>query len=190
MQNDYADLIAAIKSGSQAHLHQVYLEYRDSFLEWSQARFRCSEADALDVYQDVIIVFYENIRNGKVEQLRSKLRTYLFGIGKILIIKQFNQNKRQGFLDESPEIESLPTLPVGEIHLELNDRQQILRQAIDHLGEACRDLLLLCYYRRFSTESIMEELGYKNADVVKSQKARCMRTLRKRFESHFNKDLI
>lgn len=190
MQEDHEELIAAIKAGSRSHLHQVYLTYRDSFLEWAQARFRCSREDALDVYQDVIIIFYENIVEGKVQQLRSQLRTYLFGIGRILIIKRFNENQRTELMGEDESAADLPEISEGDIRLELNDRQRVLREAIDQLGEKCRDLLLLFYYHRYATEAIIEELGYKNPEVVKSQKARCMRSLRERFVKHLNHDLI
>jgi RNA polymerase sigma-70 factor (ECF subfamily) len=189
MQEDYAEMIAAIRGGSRSHLHTIYLEHRDSFLEWAQARFRCSKEDALDVYQDVIIVFYENIVDGKVQQLRSQLRTYLFGIGRNLLIKRFKENQRLHLMGDDGSAAEWPEGPEGDIQLELNDRQRLLREVIGLLGEKCRDLLLLYYYRQYSTEAIIEELGYKNPDVVKSQKARCLRSIRERFEQQLTKDL-
>jgi len=79
---------------------------------------------------------------------------------------------------------------VATHQLELTERQQLLREALEQLGARCRDLLLLLYYHRYTTEAAMHALDYKNKDVVKSQKARCMRQLRNWLEDHWDKDLI
>jgi RNA polymerase sigma factor (sigma-70 family) len=189
MQEDYAELLAAIKAGAKHRLQEVYTAYRQEFVSWARSRFRCDASEALDVYQEVMLVFYENIMEGKIDRLRSQLRTYLFGIGRILLLERFRKASRYADL---PEYEG--GLPVAEAvanhRLELTERQEMLRQAIDQLGERCRDLLLLIYYHRYTTEAAMHELDYKNKDVLKSQKARCMRQLRNWIETHWDKDLI
>ncbi|MEM6342244.1 MAG: sigma-70 family RNA polymerase sigma factor [Bacteroidota bacterium] len=180
MQQIEQNTLKRIKQGDTRALHEVYLEHQSSFIEWAEASFRINKEDAQDIWQEVIIVFYENIMEGKITELKSQLRTYLFGIGRFMMLRKFEQQKR---MTDYPEQELSDSQWVEEAvadhEIELNDRQQMLYGQLQKLGENCQKLLTLFYYRRFSTESIMNEMGYKSAEVAKSQKARCMRSLRK-----------
>jgi RNA polymerase sigma factor (sigma-70 family) len=180
-------MLEAIRKGNPHILQEVYLEHRQSFLEWAVRRFKCKEEDALDIYQETIIAFHENVSRGKLTQLNSSIRTYLFGIGKILIIKSFRtQNRTEPLPDWEQEDEESYYL---EEELELSEQQQLIRKALRQLGESCQKILQLFYYRRFSNEVIRQRLGYQSTDVVKSQKARCMRKLRKLAKQNLKDDL-
>lgn len=175
---DTEELLKAIRAGSQEKLQEVYLAHRQSFLDWAMKSYRCGQQDALDIYQEVIIAFYENVTSGKLDKIKSSLRTYLFGIGKLLIFSQYQKGKRFSGLEIIPETEPVD-VPNIDLLMELDDRQQLMQAALKSLGENCRRLLLLYYYQRYSQESIMREMDYSNTDVVKSQKSRCMKALRK-----------
>ena len=191
MREDYSDLIRAIRAGDRAPLHDVYVAHRQSFVEWAGAQFRCGEQDARDIFQEVVLIFYENIVSGKIDHLRSHIRTYLFGIGRLLMLQHFRKAGRQADLPEGEALEhQLPAeVEVGE-KLELTERQEILRRAIRSLGDKCRQLLTLFYYHHYPAEAIMEALAYKNTDVVKSQKVRCMKSLREIISSQFDLDTL
>ena len=170
-------LLTKIAEGDRHALHVLYQKHREAFLGWACKRYQCSEDDAADLYQDAIIVLYENALAGKITG-NSKLRTYLFGVGKNLILKNYEQYKRFADLEtEDPRDNKTPVSAVDESII-LTERQQALQLALQELGEACRRLLIRFYYDKFSTEAMMSEFGYKTKDVVKSQKARCMRSLR------------
>jgi RNA polymerase sigma factor (sigma-70 family) len=191
MENDYAELIQSIRKGEKNRLKEVYTQFRKPFLEWASASYRFPEHEAKDIYQEVILIFYENIVEGKIEKLRSNIRTYLFGIGKMLIRQTFRQeNRYTGIEDDSGQINPMYEGMVNDYSLELNEREKVMKRAIMDLGEKCRAILTLYYYHRFTTESVMNRLGYKNTDVVKSQKLRCMKSLKKIIEKKFDKDLI
>lgn len=168
-------VLAAIADDDKAALRRVYEMYREEFQHFA-LRYGASPEDIADVYQDAVIAFYENIKAGKVEELRSSIKTYLFSIGKFML---FRKLKKQG-RTVSVEAEQLPDLGYDAVgaDLELTARQSLMRRALDTLGGKCRQMLLLIYYRRYATESVMEEMNYSNLNVVKSQKARCMKQLR------------
>lgn len=170
-------LLKAIASGDRTALHKVYQRHRESFLAWACKRYSCSEEDAADLYQDAVIVLYENALAGKIDG-NSKLRTYLFGVGRNLILKNFERYKRFADKEAEEEQDLRAYADAVDEPIILNERQQMLQAALRELGEACRRLLIRFYYDRYSTEAIMAEFGYKTKDVVKSQKARCMRGLR------------
>ncbi|MEZ4849673.1 MAG: sigma-70 family RNA polymerase sigma factor [Bacteroidia bacterium] len=190
MENDYVELIQAIKKGEKGYLKEIYNKYRKPFLEWSAASYQFPEHEAKDIYQQVILIFYENIIEGKIERIRSNIRTYLFGIGKMLIRQEYRKGTRFTQIENEtgeiiPEYEEM----VEGHRLELTEKEKVMKMAIKSLGDTCRNILTLYYYHRFTTESVMNRLGYKNTDVVKSQKVRCMKSLKKIIETNFDKDL-
>lgn len=193
MKDTELAVITRIKSGDRSSLHKVYLQYRGDFLDWASARFNCDEETAKDIWQEVMIIFYENIVEGKLVQLTSKLRTYLFGIGRNLLLRKMDKAKRWVSLEAEEDHDQPEGEDWGELtedhSLELSERQQMLRSVLAAMGPPCQPLLLLFYYHRYTMESIMERLKYKNADVAKSQKARCMRTLRKQMSGFQREDI-
>ena len=72
-------IIKLIKSGDQLVLKKIYDDNREAFIKFSR-KYNIESYDAIDIYQDAIIVFYENIVNGKITDLSSKISTYLFAI--------------------------------------------------------------------------------------------------------------
>ncbi len=166
-----------IKSGNGKALEALYRHYRDDFLAFAQ-RYGASQEDLLDVYQDAIIVLFENVKSGKITELSSSVKTYLFSIGKYKLIDRLRQKGRNMSTEDIGQLEGLGE-NVMEEQLELTHRQQQLRRAINILGGQCKTLLLLFYYRRYSIEAIRQEMDYKNDNVVKAHKSRCMKSLRK-----------
>lgn len=190
MSERYLDLIRDIKSGKTEGLKQLYFEHEHEFVAWAKAQFQCSETQAEDIFQEVMVIFYENIIQGKIESLRSHIRTYLFGIGRLLILQQFRKGSRLASIDgDNDFVREFSEAAVADYRLELSDTQKIMKEALERLGKRCRDLLHLFYYRRYSNESIVKSLGYKNENVVKSQKVRCMKALREMIQQNFSEDL-
>lgn len=174
---DKQQLLATIKTGDATTLTNLYKTYRDDFVQWTCRSFYCTEADAQDVFQETMIAFYENVANGKLTELSSSVKTYLFAIGRNLLFKQKRKKKEQTadvedyhFLSDNITIEDT---------IKLNERQELIYGLLDNMKEPCRSILVLFYYKRYSIESIANSLGYKGQGVVKNQKVRCLKTLRK-----------
>ena len=181
--------LRAVKEGKPNALKRIYLTYQAPFISWAGVRFSCGKEEAKDVFQELMVIFYENVQEGKLEELRGSLRNYLFGIGKFLLLQRFRQAKRwEGLPEEKEEVENWA--PDGSEQLELSERQSVLKQVLQQLGSPCKDILSLYYYHRYSTESIMDQLAYKNTDVVKSQKARCLRRLKQTFRHQLEQDIL
>lgn len=168
-------VLTAIAADDKAALRRVYEQYREEFQHFA-LRYGAAPDDIADVYQDAVIAFYENIKAGKVVELKSSIKTYLFSIGKFMLFRKLKKQNRTVSL----ETDQLPELGYDAVDeaLNLTARQSLMREALDQLGAKCRQLLLLLYYRRYATEAVMAEMDYSNLNVVKSQKARCMKQLR------------
>ncbi|MDN5215411.1 sigma-70 family RNA polymerase sigma factor [Fulvivirgaceae bacterium BMA12] len=155
----------------------LYTRYRHQFLAWALRKYNLSEEDGYDIFQDAVIAFYENVKGGKIHQLNYTIKTYLFAIAKNLLLNKLKYNQR--FKDHPDEFDHL----INETHFEndiiVNEKNQFVTAHLEKLGEPCHSILKLFYYDSFSMESIATKLDYKNKDVVKSQKLRCIKELRK-----------
>jgi len=170
------DWIRELRTYGLEALQPVYQIYREDFLQFCRS-YGAEDDDILDVYQDAIIALYENVVTGKLQQLRSSLKTYIFSIGKHLLLNKLKRGQRTT-LEENPLSDSEIIKPIVWKNLELSQQQQRMQQALDTLGGTCRELLLLFYYERFSMEAIAARMGYKNTNTAKAHKARCMKSLR------------
>lgn len=174
------DVIQKIRSGGQTELGMIYEEYREEFLRWVSKEYNCSSDDSKDLYQLTIMIFYDNIRQGKLEHLVSSVKTYLFGIGKN--VAKENMRKEKRFVPFSKEKwlkESLVDEPSGRID---EDSFARAKSALTKLGQPCQRLVEMFYYEKKSIPEITLALNYKNPETAKNQKCKCMARLRKLFE--------
>jgi len=162
--------------GDHKALEDIYRNYRDEFLAFS-TKFNVGEQEAKDVYQDAILVLIENIRKGKLVELKSSVKTYLFSIGKYMF---YERGRKKGKVIYKEEVEG--ELEVGEMQISdpviLTTEQQLLQKYFHQLGKKCRQILTYFYYRGYDNDEIADALGYENKNVVKSQKSRCLRQIK------------
>ena len=183
------DFIQAIRDNKRGTAKSLYLQYREPFFNWARLRYTKNEEDLADAFQEAIIIFYQNVQEGKITELRSSLKTYLFSIGKNILLKRFEKQKR--FV--SSDTEDVKDFEDLDIEIEekeaLTHKQTILKAALNKLGENCRELLRYFYYRGFDNEEIARRMDYKNTDTVKSRKRNCMVKLEKILREEFKEDL-
>ena len=187
MENAKADItLEDLRSGSESVLRRVYEENRDKFLNYAR-RYNLSEEENIDVYQDAYVIFYDNVMSGKVESFTSSISTYLFGIGKYLIFDQMRKNKKTVGNNYDLSLVGESDEQVSTFEMErpgLTTEQKLLQKYFGTLGEKCQELLTLFYYRGFTINEIMKAGGYNSENVVKSQKSRCMKTLKERIKEN------
>lgn len=173
-----ADAVRDLQSEDRLKLKSVYLRYRNEFISFGK-KYGLDQEALQDIYQEAFIALRKKAMEGRLDTVQSSLKTYLFGIGKYKIFDDLKKRKREvrlephlhGSQDEIPEIAVTAEEP-------LNERQSRLRLQLQKLGEKCRKLLTLFYYRGLSIKEIVDVGGYKNPNVVKAHKSRCLKTLR------------
>ncbi len=177
------DVISGIKNGNEQAVVELYNTYKNDFIRWSGFRYQLDEEDALDVFQEVVISFYENVKKGKLDKINYQLKTYLFAIGKNMIINRIKYDQRFDHgADPTDEVE---TFNLAEQEIEVNQRHGVIIAQLEKMGEPCYSILKLFFYDSFSMEAIANNLQYKNSNVVKSQKLRCINELRKRVKENY-----
>ena len=175
------ELIRLVRSGDVAGLSFVYEKYRKEFLNWIRKFSGCTVDDAQEYYQAATLILYENIMSSKVTDLQSSLKTYLFGIGKNLTYQHHRKNQRTervlaGYMVEVELVNDSRQPLLAEIELSTVSR------CLAMIGEPCRQLLDLFYFRQKSMEEISSLMGYKNPETAKNQKYKCMERLRRMVE--------
>jgi RNA polymerase sigma factor (sigma-70 family) len=141
--------------------------------------------DARDIFQEAMIVLYENACSGTFE-LNCKLKTYLYSVSRRLWLKRLQQmQKYQSDINGLEE-----TVPVEE-ELEHHEQKQVALQLMDKsmqgLGEPCRSLLDAFYVQKKNMTEIAADFGYTNAENAKNQKYKCLMRLKKLFFATYKK---
>ncbi len=184
-----AQIVEKVKSGDEEVIADLYKKYRAEFLKWANQHYGLDEHECADIFQEVVYCFYKNVRQGRLTALSSTLKTYLFGIGKNLVYRRLDKNKRIVSSD-AYEID-LSSIKIENYNgFEVNDRNTWVAKYLEQLGDPCYSILKMYYYQGFSMESIANNLDYKNENVVKSQKLRCIKELRTKLLKSFKREEI
>ncbi|WP_298423449.1 sigma-70 family RNA polymerase sigma factor [uncultured Kordia sp.] len=172
MEKQQVDLQTRLRNDDKKALEEVYLNYKDAFVNYG-LRFQLDREDLIDVYQDSVIAMYQNFTQKQTELNGSSLKTYLFSIGKHKIYDRLKEQKQLvGAVvveDDYEEIELTESI--------LSEEQLQLRKYFGHLGESCQHILRLFYYRGLSIKEIVSQTQYKDENTVKSHKSRCLKKL-------------
>lgn len=175
-------IIERISSGDIVDLAHIYKFYRVEFISWIIKTYSCTPDEAKDIYQFSILVFYENIKNGRLRQLKSSIKTYLFAIGKNKVMEE--KRARNKFIYQEDNTNTIKDDPIATEEMDERHENQLktVEKCLKILGEPCKSILEQYYYHKKSMEEITSTLDYKNADTVKNLKYKCINRLRKSFE--------
>jgi RNA polymerase sigma factor (sigma-70 family) len=174
---DEASVLLAIRKGDPEGLSLVYTEYRESFISWCMKNYSCTLEEAKDIYQNTIVIFYENTLSGKFTATHASFKTYLFAIGKNKAHETLRRNDRWVRFEYS----AYEDTSSDETNEFTEEDMQLAAHALNALGDPCRQLLELYFFKREKMEDIARTMGYKNTDTAKNQKYKCLIRLRSLF---------
>ncbi|MCH8233980.1 MAG: sigma-70 family RNA polymerase sigma factor [Bacteroidetes bacterium] len=164
-----------MQAGDDKWLDAIYRENKEKFISWGKQQYNFDKDALEDVFQRTMISFYENIYYNKIDKLESSLSTYLFGIGKNLILKEFRENKKvQDHRFRLQEHWNFIHLPESD----LEKTYEAVKEVLDATKEPCKTIIESYYLKGMSIDGIAKQQGYKNADVVKTQKSRCLKVFK------------
>lgn len=163
-------LLERIILDDERALEEVYVAYQLDFLRMSR-KYGLDSADALDIYQDAVVSFYQQAQR-RAMVITTSIRAYLLGIARYKCYELLRQQQRSVPLTWEDQLGSMPEEPPS-----LSYEQEQLRQHFTSLSASCQEVLRLFYYRGLSLEEIVAQTEYKNAATVKSHKSRCLKRL-------------
>jgi RNA polymerase sigma factor (sigma-70 family) len=128
--------------------------------------------DARDIFQDALVILCKKTQAENFV-LTAPLKSYLLAIVKNCWLQQLRQRKK---------------LPVAEIVAdiaaeEINEEPgfDLAKNAFASLGEKCRELLILFYFKQHSFKTIATELSFSDEKTAKNQKYRCLQKAKENY---------
>ena len=164
------------RMSAEESIRTFYRDHRNEFIHYG-LKHNIDKENLIDIFQDIVIIYFEQKESGKINNLRCTEKTYLFSLGKYKIIDFLRRNSRTINVthDQLPD-ESVDPKIINEVGL--TDHQKLLAAGMEQLGKKCREIIFLFYYQQLSIVEIAATMGYKTENVVKANKSRCMKTLR------------
>ena len=152
--------------------------HKNDGVNWIRSNFNLDSDEAKEIFQASIITLYDNVITGKLVELNADIKSYLFGICKY---KSLEYKRRKGKLNIFETDTLYYEQYENQIEEKLKFENQIeqVNKAMQSIGDPCKSILQLYYYKKLSMTAICELLGYKNADTVKNQKYKCLKRLQK-----------
>ncbi len=181
------EAIRRIKEGDQSVFDQIYRDFRDPFIVWICRNQGCSVNDAKDIFQNTMVTFYLKVINGEITELRSGVKTYLFGVGRN---KGREWHRQEHKYAEEPTEYLLECIlsKSSENGLEyIKEEMIVVERALIVLGDPCKTLLELYYLKQMKMDAICEQQGYKNTESVKTQRYKCMNRLKDIYKKELTK---
>ncbi len=175
------DIIEQVRSGNEKAFYDLYRTLRIDFIDWASFSYDISREEAKDVYQETFIVFWNNIHDGKLQALTCDAKTYLFGIGKHLILNLMKKNKRSVTFSSDEWMNV-----VEQSTQDHDDCRQSVELCLQALPVKDRRIIELYYLEEKDMKTIARELGYKNSDVAKKRKYEIFRKLTTAVRSNRN----
>lgn len=128
--------------------------------------------DAADIFQDALVILYRKVQTADFT-LTAPLKNYLMAIVKNCWMQELRQRKK---------------IPMGEtnadIAAEVSEEEAgfiIAKNAFDMLGDKCRQLLILFYFKQLSFKAIAAELSFSDEKTAKNQKYRCLQKAKEHY---------
>jgi RNA polymerase sigma factor (sigma-70 family) len=171
--------IEGLRSGDNEVLTALYKKYYNLVLKLIINNSGNHEA-AQDVYQETVIVLYENVQKPGFE-LKCQLQTYVYSVAKRLWLKQLKKNGKTFLLKEEEDNEVADVSSDMTDYLAREQEIQQMNESLGELGEPCASLIKDFYVDKKSMEEIAEKFGYTNANNAKTQKYKCLQRLKKYF---------
>lgn len=134
-----------------------------------------NKAEAADIFQDAIVIFYNKIRKENLE-LTCSIQTYLIAVSKNLWLNRWKKIKKTTNADQLENEHSKDIIAVEEIMKK--EENEMIHQLIQQLGKKCQEVLVSYYFDKMKMKDIAERMGFQNDQVAKNRKSSCLKKLR------------
>lgn len=170
------DIIRELRKGNEHYLKHLY-RHLDMVKSWV-LKNNGGEHEALDLFQEAMIVFYRNVMSGKYEH-KAKISTYLFEICRRQWLNYLNRKAhREVPKEDMSSLDGQVQPEEVEIGKPGKNLKQYLESALEQLGEPCKSLIEATVFLKRKFEEVAREFDYKDAHSARQAKLRCLNRLR------------
>ncbi len=177
------DWVKEIKENENRALKLLYKTYRVDVIAWLEKTYSLDYETTADIFQQAVIIFYDKVIQNKLSEETGNVKAYLYGICKNKALEQIKYIKK-----EHDKKQNYLTGSIVENKDQENDLKQknikIIQKFLEKMGNPCKEILELFYYKSWDFEEICEKMSYKNVNTTKNLKYKCLKRLRLLFFDH------
>jgi RNA polymerase sigma factor (sigma-70 family) len=140
-----------------------------------------SAQDAEDVFQEGLIILCRKVKDPRFS-LTSLLSTYLFSVCRFLWKDELKKRKQYATAGPDTGLKEAEEKEL-EDEMEKESRAKQAEQALNELGDRCRELLILFYKGGMKLKDIAARMGYNSENTAKNQKYKCLEGARNRLKA-------
>ena len=176
------DWIYRIKNDENEALKEIYQNCQKPFVSWLRKNYNKPNIDAIEIFQQSLLIMYDNVQTGKLTTLTSDISTYIIAIAKNKILESLRRDQKRrigefGYWNQLVDHQ-------GMTDYEDLSQYEVLKDLISNLGGSCKKLLELFYYRELNVEEIMSQMNFSTRDTVKTKKYKCLKRLQNAYSRH------
>lgn len=170
-----SQIIRGILLGDQQVFNNLYEFDYPKVERWITRNYGDDDA-AKDIFQDGLLILIEKLQQREFD-LTCSVSTYLFSICKNLWMNQYRKDKKtEKITDFGGNLKVDIAIPILD---KTPDIYEDVSNAINSLGDPCKQLLECFYYKKLSWDEISDSLGYSNAASARNQKYKCLERIKK-----------
>lgn len=156
-----------------------------AYLETMRVRNMISMEDCEEITNDAVFITLKKIGEGLFVPAQAEPTTFAIAIAKNLIGNRLQKKQLQTVsLEHSQHLPALDFDP--EKSLQNKEREILLGQMLDRLGDPCRQIILLRYYDELPDDDVVTQklTPFSTTDSLKTKRAKCMKLLANLFRRH------
>lgn len=185
-----------ISKYSNTALDAFIKSQRERTISYLQRNFSVSKEECEDIFQDSFIILYQNVKEGKLDNLTSSVSTYFMAICRN---KTMELLRTKGKYIHSPVDDAIQkstafleskinkVLSFDNDDAPIEQKEALVREIVKKLPSPCNELLWGFYRDGLSMKDLAERYGYSNENTVKVTKHRCCNKFKKRFTEMLHK---
>jgi len=128
--------------------------------------------DAQDLYQEALIILIKKVQTTDFV-LSSSLNTYLYSICRFLWSERLKKKNKRIEVEFEKDHQIFPEQEL-EVLYKTESENKLAEKAFQQLGEKCKALLLLFYFKKQTMKDIALQLKFSSEKIAKNQKYRCI----------------
>jgi RNA polymerase sigma factor (sigma-70 family) len=131
-----------------------------------------TQDDAKDIFQDALVILYKKAQAGNFV-LFVPLKTFLQAIVKNLWLQELRRRNKMPLAAEPSDL--------VDVTPEEGKDFDLATAAFNLLGEKCRQLLILFYFKKKTFREIASALSFSDEKTAKNQKYRCIQKAKENY---------
>ena len=191
--------MAKTVSLQEQDLNRFISNEKEKVQNYLRKNYSISEDDFEDIFQEASLALFLNIRDGKLSCLTGSLGTYFMKVCINQTLKFLGKrNKMMPLIDEHKILNSNSVRDdkIDELYGFCLDTEEedwkvrmelLVNNIIASMTDTCRNILHGYYWNDYSTSTIADMFNFSDANSVKSQKYKCVKKFRDKYNELRNK---